>query len=97
MPNRRRRTPSSFDDDFSEDTPEITAQPRQRSDEEDDGDRLVPLENVGGAAPTTRGLDSGGDLPGPDDDLSSLAEPEPPEDPPEIGAMRVRRGDPSRS
>ncbi len=46
------------------------------------------MENVGGAAPTPLGLDSGGDLPGPDDDLASLPEPEPPE-PPEVGAVHV--------
>lgn len=45
---------------------------------EDDDERLVPSGNIGGAAPTVRGGDSGGDLPGPEDDLANLAEPEPP-------------------
>ncbi len=71
--------------------PEPTAQPRERPEpEEEDGDRLVPTVNVGGAAPTALGGDSGGDLPGPDDDLANLAEPEPPESP-EVGAVHVRR------
>jgi hypothetical protein len=76
-----------------EDEPTVTAQPRDRPEElDDDGDRLVPLSNVGGAAPSERGRDSGGDLPGSDDDLSSLAEPEPP-DSPEVGAVHVRSGE----
>jgi hypothetical protein len=71
--------------------PEPTARPREHSEsEEEEGDRLVPAENVGGAAPTHLGGDSGGDLPGADDDLSSLVEPEPPESP-EVGAVHVRR------
>ncbi len=93
MPNRRQgfRPPTDADDDRN--LPEPTAQPRDRPDvEEEDGDRLVPLANVGGAAPTPLGYDSGGDLPGPEDDLANLAEPEPPESP-EIGAVHVRRGD----
>jgi hypothetical protein len=45
---------------------------------------------VGGAAPTQLGGDSGGDLPGSYDDLSNLAEPEPPESP-EVGAVHVRQ------
>jgi len=72
------------------DVPELTARPREHSEpEEEEGDRLVPTENVGGAAPTHLGCDSGGDLPEPGDDLSSLAEPEPPESP-EVGAVHVR-------
>ncbi len=92
MPNRERgfRPPIDAEDDA--DVPEPTARPTERPDlEEEDGDRLVPLANVGGAAPTPLGGDSGGDLAGPDDDLSSLAEPEPPESP-EIDAVHVRRG-----
>jgi hypothetical protein len=88
VPHRRRVRPP-IDDDVSE-VPEPTARPADRPDlEEEDGDRLVPLANVGGAAPTVLGMDSGGDLPGPDDDLSNLAEPEPPESP-EVGAVHVR-------
>ena len=84
-----------FRDDPDEELPEVTAQPRERaSSEDDDGDRLVPMENVGGAVPTRRGGDSGGDLPGSEDDLSSLAEPEPPDEAPEVDAMHVRRGEP---
>jgi hypothetical protein len=84
--------PPDIEDD-AKDLPEPTARPRERpAYEEDDGDRLVPLENVGGAAPTPYGGDSGGDLPGTDDDLPSLIEPEPPESP-EVGAVHVRRGE----
>jgi hypothetical protein len=71
---------------------EPTAQPSERPERmlEDEADeKLVPLENVGGAAPTPLGLDSGGNFPGPADDLANLAEPEPPEAP-EIGAIHVR-------
>ncbi len=93
MPTRRRRRPLSELEQETPDTPGPTAQPRERTDtEEDDDDRLVPSENVGGAAPTHLGGDSGGDLPGADDDLSSLAEPEPPESP-EVGAVHVRAGE----
>lgn len=62
------------------DEAELTARPSARtaSGFEDDDDRLVPSSNIGGAAPTIRGRDSGGDLPGPEDDLANLAEPEPP-------------------
>ncbi|GAO03393.1 hypothetical protein [Anaeromyxobacter sp. PSR-1] len=75
------------------DDPEPTARPteripRERLEEEDE--KLVPSGNVGGAAPTPLGADSGGDLPGPEDDLASMSEPEPPE-PPEVGAVHVRR------
>ncbi len=94
MPKRRRRPRIPIDvGDESAETPEFTAQPRQRTgSEEDDLDRLVPPENVGGAAPTHLGSDSGGDLPGSEDDLSSLVEPEPPESP-EVGAVHVRAGE----
>jgi hypothetical protein len=72
--------------------PEPTARPSERSvlelSEEDD-EKLVPLTNVGGAAPTALGHDSGGNLPGGEDDLANLSEPEPPE-PPEVGAVHVR-------
>ena len=59
---------------------ELTARPSGHAPSrfEDDDDRLVPSSNIGGAAPTLRGRDSGGDLPGPEDDLSNLAAPEPP-------------------
>jgi hypothetical protein len=82
-----------FDDDEGPELPAPTAQPRERPDTfDDEDDRLVPLTNVGGAAPTNHGHDSGGDLPGTDDDLSSLAEPEPP-DSPEVDAVHVRAGE----
>jgi hypothetical protein len=78
---------------IDDDEPTVTAQPRDRPEElDEDGERLVPLSNVGGAAPSPHGRDSGGDLPGTDDDLSSLAEPEPP-DSPEVGAVHVRAGE----
>lgn len=81
-----------FEDD---DLPEPTARPSERlpHELEDEADeKLVPMTNVGGAAPTPLGMDSGGDLPGPDDDLANLAEPEPP-DSPEVGAVHVKDGD----
>lgn len=76
--------------------PEPTARPtdrpqRELADESDE--KLVPLENVGGAAPTPLGLDSGGNFPGPEDDLANLSEPEPPEAP-EVGAVHVHRDEP---
>lgn len=90
MPHRRRKLRRPLDLD-ARDPPEPTARPRERPEqEEEDGDRLVPSANVGGAAPTVLGGDSGGDLPGPADDLANLAEPEPPESP-EVGAVHVRR------
>lgn len=93
MPKRRRRRRIPIVGDETPETPEFTAQPRQRmGSEEEDADRLVPAENVGGAAPTHLGSDSGGDLPGSEDDLSSLVEPEPPESP-EVGAVHVRAGE----
>jgi hypothetical protein len=84
-----------YEDDVGPDEPELTARPSEREGEEllhEDGEKLVPLSNVGGAAPTSLGHDSGGDLPGPGDDLASLAEPEPPEAP-EVGAVHVREDD----
>jgi hypothetical protein len=78
-------------EDLDPDAPEPTARPsdrdgRERGEEEDE--KLVPLSNVGGAAPTPLGLDSGGNFPGSEDDLANLSEPEPPE-PPEVGAVHV--------
>jgi hypothetical protein len=85
----RRRLPTDLD---GPETPEPTARPTgelARELEDEDGDKLVPKSNVGGAAPTPLGLDSGGDLLGPEDDLANLSEPEPPE-PPEVRAVQVR-------
>jgi hypothetical protein len=88
-------------EDLERDEPEPTARPSERESrelEEEDEEKLVPMSNVGGAAPTPLGLDSGGDLPGSADDLSNLAEPEPPEAP-EVDAVHVRedeRGAPKR-
>jgi hypothetical protein len=77
--------------DEAPEAPEPTAMPVSRPDlTEEDDDRLVPATNVGGAVPTVLGGDSGGDLPGAEDDLTSLIEPEPPESP-EVGAVHVRR------
>jgi hypothetical protein len=79
-------------EDLEPDAPEPTARPSERESherEEEDDEKLVPMSNVGGAAPTPLGLDSGGDLPGSEDDLSNLSEPEPPEAP-EVGAVHVR-------
>ncbi len=86
---RRRRTPPL---DEPPPIPEPTARPSEhatRERTEEDDEKLVPLANVGGAAPTALGLDSGGNLPGSDDDLANLSEPEPPE-PPEVDAVHVR-------
>ncbi len=83
-----------FDDD-ERDVPEPTARPAERTPREladADDERLVPVGNVGGAAPTALGRDSGGDQPGSEDDLSSLPEPEPPEAP-EVDAVHVREGE----
>jgi hypothetical protein len=85
-------------DDYGPEEPEPTARPSERESRElyeEDDEKLVPISNVGGAAPTPLGLDSGGNLPGPYDDLSNLSEPEPPE-PPEVGAVHVREDDGSR-
>lgn len=79
-----------FQDD-APDSPEVTAQPSERMVRElatEADEKVVPLENVGGAAPTALGLDSGGNFPGPEDDLANLSEPEPPEAP-EVEAMHV--------
>jgi hypothetical protein len=76
--------------------PEPTARPtaHRRGDlTGEDDEKLVPMSNVGGAAPTPLGLDSGGNLPGSEDDLANLSEPEPPE-PPEVAAVNVTRRDP---
>ncbi len=85
---RRRRRPVDLPEP---DEPTPTARPSDREAHEleaEEEERVVPLENVGGAVPTPLGMDSGGDLPGPEDDLASLPEPEPPE-PPEVGAVHV--------
>jgi hypothetical protein len=87
VPKRRK----IFEDE-APDEPAPTAQPRDRPEAFDDEDRLVPVSNVGGAAPSPHGHDSGGDLPGDDDDLASLVEPEPP-DSPEVDAVHVRAGE----
>ncbi len=87
MPRRRRPA-----DDAPIDAPEPTAQSSDRDSRElveEDDEKLVPMTNVGGAAPTPLGLDSGGNMPGPEDDLANLPEPEPPE-PPEVEAVHVR-------
>jgi hypothetical protein len=88
MPRRRR----PLDDDLAPDGPDLTARPTERLTRElleEDDEKLVPMSNVGGAAPTPLGMDSGGDLPGPEDDLANLTEPEPPEAP-EVDAVHVR-------
>jgi hypothetical protein len=83
-----------FDEtDDARDDPELTARPTGRETErllEEAGDKVVPTSNVGGATPTELGHDSGGDLPGAEDDLANLSEPEPPGSP-EVGAVHVRR------
>lgn len=83
-----------FDEsDEARDEPEVTARPTGREPDhlrDEDGEKVVPVSNVGGAAPTALGHDSGGDLPGTGDDLENLSEPEPAESP-EVGAMHVRR------
>ncbi len=87
MPRRKRPL-----DPLPPDAPELTARATDRlvhEREEEDEEKVVPLSNVGGAAPTPLGMDSGGDLPGSEDDLSNLSEPEPPEAP-ELGAVHVR-------
>ena len=75
------------------DDPEPTARPTAGEAAElaeEAEEKLVPIENVGGAAPTPLGMDSGGDLPGRGDELENLPEPEPPE-PPETSAIHVQR------
>ncbi len=82
-------------DDPEADPPEPTARPSGREArelEEEDDEKLVPLTNVGGASPTPLGLDSGGDLPGSEDELANLSEPEPPEAP-EVSAVHVHDAD----
>jgi hypothetical protein len=89
----RRRDPF---EDLEPDEPEVTARPSEREPRElaeEDDEKLVPISNVGGAAPTPLGLDSGGSQAGPDDDLANLSEPEPPEAP-EVGAVHVRDDEP---
>jgi hypothetical protein len=71
------------------DEPELTARPNERPIGEADDEKLVPIANVGGAAPTSAGLDSGGKLPGREDDLANLAEEEP-DAPPEVTAVSIR-------
>jgi hypothetical protein len=89
----RRKHPRPRLDDDTPEPPEPTVRSRERPDFDDErGERVVPLSNVGGAAPTRLGNDSGGDLPGPEDDLTNLIEPEPPESP-EMNAMHIRRGE----
>jgi hypothetical protein len=74
-----------------EDATEPTVMPLAQPDrKEEDVDRVVPATNVGGAAPTVLGGDSGGERSGAAGDLASLIEPEPPESP-EVGAVHVRR------
>ncbi len=73
------------------DPDEPTARPTPSVDEDfesEQADRVVPSTNVGGAAPSLGG-DSGGDLPGPQDDLANLSEPEPPPTP-ELGGFSVK-------
>ena len=92
MKERRKSSRPRLDDE-EPDLPEPTVQSSQRPDFDDErGDRVVPLSNVGGAAPTRLGNDSGGDLLGPEDDLTNLIEPEPPESP-ELNAMHIRHGE----
>jgi hypothetical protein len=76
-----------------DDEVEATARPSPRGNPEleADDDRVVPSTNVGGAAPSA-GADSGGDLPGSEDDLANLSEPEPP-GAPELGGFAVREGE----
>ena len=94
MPRRTPPPPPPEDEERAEQPP-VTAQPSERETRElteEDEEKLVPMTNVGGAAPTSLGLDSGGNFPGSEDDLANLSEPEPPE-PPEVGAVHVRDDD----
>lgn len=86
--------PNRFRIDEPDDGRELTARPSERTRDlvEGDDEKVVPMSNVGGAAPTALGLDSGGDFPGSEDDLANLAEPEPPEAP-EVSAVHVRSDD----
>jgi hypothetical protein len=79
-------------DDVDPDDPGPTAQPRERPPIDEDDEKVVPISNVGGAAPTPAGLDSGGNFAGSEDDLSNLSEPEPPEAP-ELDAVHARDED----
>jgi hypothetical protein len=95
MPRDRIPTDDVMEPDDLE--PEPTARPSDRPQRElnfEADEKLVPTENVGGAAPTTLGLDSGGNFPGSEDDLANLSEPEPPE-PPEVAAVNVTRREPA--
>ena len=93
MPDRRKSYRPPLDDYDGPDLPEPTVRPHERPDNDDERDeRVVPLSNVGGAAPTRLGNDSGGDMPGPEDDLANFIEPEPPESP-EMSAMHIRHGE----
>lgn len=93
MATREPRDPDPSSDDLDRDLDDdVTARPSERATRgmtDEDDEKIVPLSNVGGAAPTALGMDSGGDLPGSEDDLANLSEPEPPE-PPEVGAVHVR-------
>ncbi len=82
-----------FGDPEEEDEAELTARPSPAGNPELDPDdeRVVPSSNVGGAAPSP-GADSGGDLPGPEDDLANLAEPEPASTP-ELHGFSVQEED----
>lgn len=81
-----------FGDPEEEDEAALTARPTsaRNPDLDPDEDRVVPASNVGGAAPSP-GADSGGDQPGPEDDLANLAEPEPPSTP-ELHGFSVHEG-----
>ncbi|MFT3913627.1 MAG: hypothetical protein QM704_05845 [Anaeromyxobacteraceae bacterium] len=85
------RDPDLYEPSDMPDGPEPTAQPTERPMGDLMDEDVVPRENVGGAAPTPRGGDSGGDLPGAEDDSASLAEEEPPR-PPELDAVHVKDG-----
>lgn len=89
--SRHERRAVKVSDDESGQPRELTAQPCERFHADDD-ERLVPLSNVGGAAPTPYGSD-GGDPPGEGEELSNLAEAEPPAESPEVGAVHIRRGE----
>jgi len=88
--HRPRRTRLPSDDERA--PRELTAQPCERCRVDDD-ERLVPLSNVGGAAPTAWGSDGSGELSSSGEELSSLAEAEPPFEAPEVGAVHIRRGE----
>ncbi len=84
-----------LDEDPPPIVPDPIVRPSGRSAQEraeEDDEKLVPVTNVGGAAPTPLGLDSGGNFPGSEDDLANLSEPEPPEAP-ELSAVHVHGRD----